>query len=119
MCATVACVALERRKERRRVAVARRGVAVSHKDGRVVLSAWVDPALRDYAREAARLSGLEFSHWVARAVRQTMEADERLRAVRKLLEENGCECPCDHHWEERGPDCEICLACLIGEAVGK
>jgi hypothetical protein len=47
------------------------------------------------------------------------EADERLREVRRLLEENGCECPCDHHWEERGPDCEICLACLIGEAVGK
>ncbi len=51
--------------------------------------------------------------------RNSMDADERLRAVRKLLEENGCECPCDHHWEERGPDCEICLACLIGEAVGK
>ena len=51
--------------------------------------------------------------------RNSIEADERLRAVRKLLEENGCECPCDHHWEERGPDCEICLACLIGEAVGK
>lgn len=42
---------------------------MSHKDGRVVLSAWVDPVLRDYAREAARLSGLEFSRWVERAVR--------------------------------------------------
>lgn len=51
--------------------------------------------------------------------RNSMEADERLRAVRKLLEDNGCECPCDHHWEERGPDCEVCLACRIGEAVGK
>lgn len=51
--------------------------------------------------------------------RNSMDADERLRAVRKLLEENGCECPCDHHPDERGPDCEICLACLIGEAVGK
>jgi hypothetical protein len=51
--------------------------------------------------------------------RNSMDADERLRAVRKLLEDNGCECPCDHHREERGPDCEICLACLIGEAVGK
>ncbi len=51
--------------------------------------------------------------------RNSMEADERLRAVRKLLEDNGCECPCDHHWEERGPDCEVCLACLVGEAVGK
>ena len=51
--------------------------------------------------------------------RNSMEADERLRAVRKLLEENGCECPCDHHPDERGPDCEVCLACCIGEAVGK
>lgn len=51
--------------------------------------------------------------------RNSMEADERIRAVRKLLEENGCECPCDHHPDERGPDCEVCLACLIGEAVGK
>ena len=51
--------------------------------------------------------------------RNSMEADERLRAVRKLLEENGCECPCDHHPDESGPDCEVCLACRIGEAVGK
>ena len=51
--------------------------------------------------------------------RNSMESDERLRAVRCLLEENGCECPCDHHPDERGPDCEVCLACRIGEAVGK
>ena len=51
--------------------------------------------------------------------RNSMDADERLRAVRCLLEENGCECPCDHHPDERGPDCEVCLACRIGEAVGK
>ena len=50
--------------------------------------------------------------------RNSMEADNRLRAVRKLLEENGCECPCDHHPDERGPDCEVCLACCIGEVVG-
>jgi hypothetical protein len=51
--------------------------------------------------------------------RNSMEADDRLRAVRKLLEENGCECPCDHHPDERGHDCKVCLACRIGEAVGK
>lgn len=50
--------------------------------------------------------------------RNSMESDERLRAVRKLLEENGCECPCDHP-DERGSACEVCLACRIGEAVGK
>ena len=49
--------------------------------------------------------------------RNSMEADERLRVVRRLLEENGCDCPCDHHADERGPDCEVCLACRIGEAA--
>lgn len=43
--------------------------------------------------------------------RNSMDADGRLRTVRKLLEENGCDCPGDHHW--------VCLACRIGEAVGK
>ena len=27
--------------------------------------------------------------------------------------------PCDHHPDERGSACEVCLACRIGEAVGK
>ena len=51
--------------------------------------------------------------------RSLMHAEQRLREVSKLLEENGCECPCDHHWEERGPECEVCLACLIEEALGQ
>lgn len=51
--------------------------------------------------------------------RNSMEADERLRAVRKLLEENGCDCECEHHWEDHDDDCDRCLACRIGEAVGK
>jgi hypothetical protein len=62
---------------------------VSHKDGRVVLSAWVDPVLRDHAREAARLSGLEFSRWVARAVRQTMARESADRAMVAPLHEGG------------------------------
>ena len=37
----------------------------------------------------------------------------------KRWDENGCECPCDHHPDERGSACEVCLACRIGEAVGK
>jgi predicted kinase len=74
---------------------------VSHKDGRVVLSAWVDPVLRDHAREAARLSGLEFSHWVARAVRQTMARESADRAVAAAIERGECgtcgytPCACD------------------------
>ena len=51
--------------------------------------------------------------------RNSMEADERLRAVRKLLEWNGCECECEHHWEDHDDDCDRCLACRLGEAVGK
>ena len=64
---------------------------MSHKDGRVVLSAWVDPVLRDYAREAARLSGLEFSKWVARAVRQAMarESADRARLPRESVANAG------------------------------
>lgn len=58
---------------------------MSHKDGRVVLSAWVDPVLRDYAREAARLSGLGFSQWVERAVQQTI-AREAARVIRGAIE---------------------------------
>lgn len=50
--------------------------------------------------------------------RNSMQADERLRAVRRLLESNGCDCPCDHHRGERGAGCEVCLACRIGEVVG-
>ena len=51
--------------------------------------------------------------------RNSMEADERLRAVRRLLEWNGCECECEHHWEDHDDDCDRCLACRIAEAVGK
>ena len=51
--------------------------------------------------------------------RNSMESDERIRAVRKLLERNGCECECEHHWEHHDDDCDRCLACRIGEAVGK
>lgn len=49
--------------------------------------------------------------------RASMGADERLRAVRKLLEENGCDCPCDHHADEHGPGCEVCLACRIEKVL--
>lgn len=74
---------------------------MSYKDGRVLLSAWVDPVLRDYAREAARLSGLEFSRWVARAVRQTIgrEAVDRATAAARTRDECGtcgyAPCACD------------------------
>ena len=39
-------------------------------NGRVLLSAWVDPVLRDHTRAAAREAGVEFSAFVAEAVRR-------------------------------------------------
>lgn len=71
---------------------------MSHKDGRVVLSAWIDPALRDHVREAARFSGLEFSRWVERAVRQTMARESADRAMAATGECGTCgyaPCACD------------------------
>lgn len=78
---------------------------MSHKDGRVVLSAWVEPVLRDYVREAARLSGLEFSRWVERAVRQTMARESADRAMAAARERGECgtwtcgyaPCACDQN----------------------
>lgn len=74
---------------------------MSHKDGRVVLSAWVDPVLRDYAREAARIAHLEFSRWVERALRQTMARESADRAMAAARERGECmacgyaPCACD------------------------
>jgi hypothetical protein len=74
---------------------------VSHKDGRVVLSAWVEPVLRDYARAAAKLANLEFSRWVERAVRQTMARESADRARAAARERGECvacgyaPCECD------------------------
>ena len=72
---------------------------MSHKDGRVVLSAWVDPVLRDYAREAARLSGLEFSRWVERAVRQTMA-----RESAEAEDQAACDAEERERWTSRVDD---------------
>ena len=74
---------------------------MSYRDGRVALSARVEPVLRDYAREAARLSGLEFSRWVERAIRQTMARESADRAMARALERGECgtcgyaPCACD------------------------
>ena len=49
--------------------------------------------------------------------RESMEADERLRTVRALLEKNGCDCDCDHGAESHDADCDRCLACRISWAI--
>lgn len=64
-----------------------------HRRNTVILSAWVDPVVRDYAREAARVARLPFSTWVERAVRQAvaressdMAIDANYRAAIELAE---------------------------------
>lgn len=37
---------------------------MAHRDGRVILSAWVESDTRDLARIAAKAAGMEFSRWV-------------------------------------------------------
>lgn len=48
---------------------------MSHRYGRVVLSAWVDPLIRDRARAAAIEENVPFSRWVERAVRRAIAED--------------------------------------------
>lgn len=50
-----------------------------------------------------------------------MTADEvrkiRLDAIRALIWRNGCDCACDHHYEEHDEDCTRCLACRINDIL--
>ena len=72
---------------------------MSHKDGRVVLSAWVDPVVRAHAREAARAAKMAFSVWVERAVRQAMARESADRAMVAASERG--ECPQHEDEEDR------------------
>ena len=56
-----------------------------HRNNTVILSAWVDPALRDYARIEAKASGLSFSEFVSRAVQQAVSAASVDRATRDAI----------------------------------
>lgn len=46
-----------------------------------------------------------------------MTAEEKLAAICALLEQNGCDCDCEHHMEEHDDDCEWCFACQVNEVV--
>jgi hypothetical protein len=48
-----------------------------------------------------------------------MDAKLKLDRIGKLISANGCDCPCDHHFEDHDGDCERCLACLVGEVLQK
>ncbi len=53
-----------------------------HRKNTVILSAWVDPALREYARLEARRQGVPFSTFIARAVQQAVSAASLERTLR-------------------------------------
>jgi hypothetical protein len=42
---------------------------------------------------------------------------DRLRremdAIAALIEANGCDCECGHHYEEHDDGCELCIVCRI------
>lgn len=108
---------------------------MSHRDGRVTLSAWVDPVVRDHARTAAKSAGVEFSRWVERSVQRAIAEESAARAIRdaearqKAVDEmvdllqdrvaaleaerdvlNGAWCA-ENQAEGRGP-CGACVTCL-------
>jgi hypothetical protein len=51
------------------------------------------------------------------AKRLWREEADRVGSVVLLIEGHGCDCECEHHWEEHDKDCERCLACRISMAI--
>lgn len=49
---------------------------------KVILSAWVDPVIRDYARTEAKRNGLKFSEFIERVIREAVSA----ASVRRLTD---------------------------------
>lgn len=47
------------------------------------------------------------------------ESEDRVDAVKSLLEANGCDCDCGHDSESHDSDCDRCLACRIAWEVEK
>lgn len=89
---------------------------MSYSDGRVALTARVDPALRDHAREAARAAGVEFSRWVERALQQAMARE----SADRLYERGAFECSICHREtnaadggvpDEYDPNGDMCSEC--------
>lgn len=56
-----------------------------HRKNTVILSAWVDPALREYARVEAKASGVSFSEFVSRAVQRAVAEASAERATRDAI----------------------------------
>lgn len=56
-----------------------------HRRNTVILSAWVDPVLREYARLEAKAAGVSFSSFIERAVQQAVSAASAERATRDAI----------------------------------
>lgn len=54
---------------------------------------------------------------IGRMAAEVAKLRSRLSNVGSLLAVNGCDCDCDHHPKEHADDCELCLACRIGEEM--
>jgi hypothetical protein len=52
-----------------------------HRAETVILSAWVDPALRDHARLEAKAAGIPFSTFIERAIQQAVAKASSARAL--------------------------------------
>lgn len=52
---------------------------------KVILSAWVDPVLRDYARTEAKAQGIAFSEFISRAVQRAVAEASAERATRDAI----------------------------------
>jgi len=45
------------------------------------------------------------------------EMENKIEAVGELLAENGCDCDCDHGYDDHNVECDRCLACRIDAAL--
>jgi len=45
------------------------------------------------------------------------DAEDKLKAVRRLLEDHGCDCDCDCNYCEHTDACERCFACRVQGAI--
>jgi len=72
-----------------------------HRKNTVILSAWVDPVLREYARAEAKEQEITFSAFVERAVQQAVAKASIDRARKAALARGECSacghspCGCD------------------------
>ena len=46
-------------------------------------------------------------------------AQDKLDKIGELLSDNGCDCECNHNWEDHSEDCKRCLACRIDSVIGR